>query len=94
MLLFLPLICACATGWTCPESGFRIEPEGVSFICARLAGSHGGPVSPVAPPIPRMNSFLLLFTLLAWLVHDDDEHLFQIWRRGDLMALMFHDSTS
>jgi hypothetical protein len=48
----------------------------------------------VAQPIPRMNSFLLLFTLLAWFVHDDDEHLFQIWRRGDLMALMFHDSAS
>jgi len=53
-----------------------------------------GPVSPVAPPIPRMNSFLLLFTPLAWIVHDDDEHLFQTWRRGDLMALMFHDSAS
>ena len=50
--------------------------------------------STVAPPIPHMNSFLLLSTLLAWLIHADDEHLFQIWRRGDLMALMFHDSAS
>ena len=77
------------------ESSFRIEPGGVfMYTRPRLADSHGGHASPVAPPIPRMNSFLLLSTLLAWLIHADDEHLFQIWRRGDLMALMFHDSAS
>ncbi|MFZ3173756.1 MAG: hypothetical protein WA146_02580 [Thiobacillus sp.] len=74
--------------------GVGMDAEEHAFL--RKRGFPWRAAAPVAPPIPRMDSFLLLFTLLAWLihVHGDDEHLFQIWRRGDLMALMFHHSAS